>query len=61
MHVIRAEDSDYEAAQSLMLKSLAQGCSFVDCISMTIAKRLRMRAIVTGDRRFNTTGFETLL
>jgi predicted nucleic acid-binding protein len=61
LQVVRAEDTDYDAAKALMQRSLAHGYSFVDCVAMTVAKRLEISAIVTGDRHFKTAGFEVLL
>lgn len=61
IEVVKRRGNDYELAVEFYGRRLDKGYSFVDCLSMLLMRKRRIRQALTSDGHFVQEGFAALL
>ncbi len=61
VEVVPASRESFDDGVSLFRKRSDKAWSLVDCISIRVAQRLKIREVFTADRHFTQAGFRILL
>ena len=56
----RVENDRFERARSLFFQYRDQDLSFTDCTSIAVIRELKLKTVITTDRRFQQVGFDVL-